>query len=117
MSEPPYQGGSGRSLLYSRHSFPARVPPFFEYPEHIELTDWYTGWVCQDNKVRPLKYHIVTFFPYRLNSACTFFTVAIWSKQSAYFPVLSVVLTDVIMPEMNGRMLTENLMVNRPGLK
>ena len=30
---------------------------------------------------------------------------------------IDLVLTDVIMPEMNGRMLTENLMVNRPGLK
>ena len=30
---------------------------------------------------------------------------------------IDLVLTDVIMPEMNGRMLTETLMVNRPGLK
>jgi two-component system cell cycle sensor histidine kinase/response regulator CckA len=30
---------------------------------------------------------------------------------------IHLLLTDVIMPEMNGRMLSEKLLVNRPGLK
>ena len=30
---------------------------------------------------------------------------------------IHLLLTDVIMPEMNGRMLTEKLIINRPGLK